>query len=690
MKPGVRPTINKNETILKTITMTKSLFRLVCCFAVIFTLFSGAALAQNSYIKTCLEAIDYEKQGRLDDAVAKYTEAINSKPDEWTGYIYRAKVNLNRDRLDDAITDASKAISLSPQSLSSYVVRANCLEAKGQYDKAIVDYSVALSKISNNNKENDLTYFQRGRAYFHNKQFQESVDDFTQSLLWAGKLGKPTEEIHYMRAQAYLELKKYSEAITDIEPYLVSNPDNLKALLLQGSAYLKIRETDKARATAQKILRLDPTKEVFFSGSSMTDLFNLEMRRKKAAQLTKEAQTLISERSSTSSKTLTAIKLTDAFKDLDTAWLYCPGLTAEDRILRDTIRQNFFFIYPLLKTKPEISEQVRKFMVQAATATKEKKYDEAIALWTTTLDVAPYTPVAYYNRALLYEMKELYSAGISDMENYLKLMPDATDARSSKDKIYAWEAKSGNETESIPAYQAGAINYIQSESYSPGNFVFAMAVGGGFGVQFAKNPGLEDLWTSCTNGATPDFEYTDKMPFLYSADLELVVKPVKRIAVGAFGKLTGGIGARTKVGDVKYMLNMGSAQYGGLVRFYMLLNDGAAKPDLYIQLAYGQSKLNGYYGVATMDGLYYDYSYMKKFKGSAPYKSAGLGVGGKISKHGYLTFSLDYLSSEINDLTWEVSTNKGNSGDEGSTGTISDVKANYNGALLKLMFGFCF
>jgi len=670
--------------------MTKSTFLMVFCLAISFTFFSNTALAQNAYIKLCLEAIDYEKQGKLDEAVGKYSEAITLKPDEWTGYIYRAKVNFERNLLDDAITDASKAISLSPQSLSSYAVRANCLEAKGQYDKAIVDYGVALSKINNNNKDNYLTFFQRGRTYFYNRQYKESVDDFTQSLFWAEKFKNPTEEIHYLRAQAFLELNRYNEAISDFDLYLASHPDDLKALMLQGSAYLKTRETDKATTVAQKILRLDPTKETYFSGSNILDLYNLEMRRKKTGELTKEAQTLISESASISSKTLATIKLTDAFKDLDTAWLYCPGLTAEDKIMRDSIRQNLFLVYPLLKTKPEATEQVRKFMVQAATATKEKKYDEAISLWTTALDVAPYIPVAYYNRALLFEMKELYLSSISDMENYLKLLPDATDARSSKDKIYAWEAKSGNQTESKPAYQAGAINYIQSESYSPGNFVFAMAVGGGFGAQFAKNPGLADLWTACTNGATPDFKYTDKMPFLYSGDLELIVKPVKRIAIGAFGKLTGGIGARTKVGDVKYMLNMGSAQYGGLVRYYMLLNDGAAKPDVYLQLAYGQSKLNGNYSIATMDGLYYDYSYMKEFKGSAPYKSVGVGMGGKISKHGYLSFSLDYLNSKFDDFTWEVTTNKSNPGNEGTTGSISDVNASYNGVLLRLLFGFCF
>ena len=95
-------------------------------------------------------------------------------------------------------------------------------------------------------------------------------------------------------------------------------------------------------------------------------------------------------------------------------------------------------------------------------------------------------------------------------------------------------------------------------------------------------------------GATPDFKYSDKMPFLYSGDLELIVKPLKRFGIGGFGKYTGGIGARTKVSGTKYMLDMGSIQYGGLVRYYLLLNNMSERPDLYVQYGYGVSKLSGF------------------------------------------------------------------------------------------------
>jgi len=670
--------------------MNKSVLGIVCSLVILFTLSSGKTFAQNAYTKLCLEAINYEKDGKLDEAVNKYNEAIRLKPDEWTGYNYRAKVNFERGRYDDAISDISRAISLSPQTLAPYIVRANCYEAKGLYDKALVDYGVALSKKDFNDNESYLTYYQRGRTYFNNKQYQEAVNDFSQALALAQKFKKPLLDIYSLRAQSYIELKRYTEAIADFDSFLFSYPTDIKALLLQGKAFLKNGETEKAKTLARKIFQLDPSKEMCFSDSHMLDIYNLDLRREKSKQLAKEAQILIAERSSSPSKALARMKLADAFNKLDTAWLYSPGLNKEDWNLKDTIMGKFLVVYPLMMPKPEISEQVRRYVVQATSATQERKYDNAINLWTTALSISPYFPIAYYNRALLYEMKGLLRSSISDMEKYVKLMPDASDARSSRDKIYEWEAKVKDLPENAQSYRPAAINHIQSTNYSPGNFIFALAAGGSFGLQMNKNTGLADLWPILTNGATPDYKYSDKMPFLYSGDIELIVKPIKRIGIGGFGKMTGGIGARTKISGVKYMLDMGSLQYGGLVRYYMLLNNMGKRPDLYLQYGYGVSNLTGFYGVATMDGIVYNYSFMKNFKGSAPFHTAGLGMGGKISNHAYMTISLDYLYSKIKDVTYEVTTSENPAEPVGTKGTLTGVNANYNGVLFKFMIGFCF
>lgn len=657
---------------------------------------SVALFAQNAYNRLCLDAIAFEEQGKLDEAAAKYSEAIKLKPDDWTAWNYRAKVNLARGRYDDAIADATKAIDLSPKTLSLYAVRAGSYEAKEMYDQAIAEYGKALGDNPDKNRNNYLTYYQRGRAYYLNTRYREAISDFDKAFSMSPKYWDSEPDIYIYRAQANLELGNYIEASGDLDKFLELNPDDIQALLYQGYSSLKTGNSEKASGAARRILSLDPSKEVLFGGNNTSGLFDITARREKAEKLAKEAAAMIADNSSAVSKSLATMRLNDAFSYLDTAWLILPGLTRNDQTLREKIREDMFTVYPLLKAKPETSEFVRRFMVQANSATQEKKYDDAIKLWGTTLNISPWIPLAYYNRALLYERKGQLRNSISDMEKYLALVPEASDARSARDKIYEWEGKIKESGTTGQTYKSEAINKIESGSYSPGNFVFAIAMGGTFGAQIIKNPDLSDLWTQSTNGSTPDYDYSDKLPFLFSGEIELIVKPIKRIGIGAVGKISGGIGARTKVGEVKYMMDMGTTQYGGLLRYYFLLNNGAEKPDVYIQYSGGISDLNGFYGIATMDGIIFDYSYMKKYDASNLFHSAGVGMGGKVGRHGYVTMSLDYFTSSFDKIDWEVTINKDNPDDVGSKGTLTnsstgnDIKANYNGILLKFMFGVCF
>lgn len=678
--------------------MNKPTFTIFLSLVLFPLFFANAAFAQDTYTKLCLQAIESEKAGNLDEAISKYTDAINSKPSDWTGYCYRGKVYLYIKKFDKALTDISKAITLSPNTSSLYSVRGDCYYGEGIYDKAINDYTTALSNKGNKLDKQllYLTYYNRGQVYFRTSQYQSAIDDFNQAIGLANDAHQNVTTIHSWRAMAYMNTKNFPEVINDFDIYLAANPNDLSGLFYQGFAYMKNGETEKARANASRLLEADPTHEVFFSGSRMMEIYNLDTRRIKSKQLVNEANTLIAEEKSASSKVLANMKLADAFKNLDTAWLYAPDISAEEKDLKDSILNDIFRVYPQLKTKPEISEFVRKYAVQASGATKERKYDEAIGLWSKVLKISPFYPMAYYNRALLLALKEDYRSSILDMQNYLNLLPEASDARTAKDKIYEWEGKL-KETPVAQTQEAHhqyeAINTILSPKYSAGNFHFAMGFGGSLGLQFDKNSSLGDYWSQ-EKPSNVNQKYSGDIPLLYSGDIEIICKPLKRFGFGAFGKWTGGIGTKADVSGTKYILNMGCFQYGGLARFYFMVNDLQKKPDLYFQYALGQTSLNGYYGVATMSGIVYNYSYLKNLSGNGPYNSFGVGMGGKISKHGYLTLSLDYLSSKIDEITYEVTTGE-KSGEE-KNGTLknnsdnSNITATYKGVVLKFLFGFCF
>ena len=94
-----------------------------------------------------------------------------------------------------------------------------------------------------------------------------------------------------------------------------------------------------------------------------------------------------------------------------------------------------------MQVKPPMSEEQRKYVVQANYFNEKKNYSEAIKLYKKAIEIDPTTyPAAYYNLALLYAQINSYSTAIYYMQKYLLLEPDAKAARNAQDKIYEWDA----------------------------------------------------------------------------------------------------------------------------------------------------------------------------------------------------------------------------------------------------------
>lgn len=87
-----------------------------------------------------------------------------------------------------------------------------------------------------------------------------------------------------------------------------------------------------------------------------------------------------------------------------------------------------------------ISEEQRKYIVQANKANDEKDYENALLLYRKALKVNPYSyPDAYFNMALIQATSDNYYQAVNLMKRYLILAPESEDARSAQDKIYEWE-----------------------------------------------------------------------------------------------------------------------------------------------------------------------------------------------------------------------------------------------------------
>jgi tetratricopeptide (TPR) repeat protein len=98
--------------------------------------------------------------------------------------------------------------------------------------------------------------------------------------------------------------------------------------------------------------------------------------------------------------------------------------------------------YCALKVKPPVSEEQRKFIVQANFLGQQKMYGKAIEVYKKAIEMDQTSyPAAYSNLALLSAQIQKFDAAIYFMKKYLMIMSDASDARSAQDKIYAWETQ---------------------------------------------------------------------------------------------------------------------------------------------------------------------------------------------------------------------------------------------------------
>lgn len=96
--------------------------------------------------------------------------------------------------------------------------------------------------------------------------------------------------------------------------------------------------------------------------------------------------------------------------------------------------------YRLLKTKPSISEEQRKYIVQANSFAQIMHYDSAINQYVKVLALNQTSyPEAYSNLALLLGQTNRYHAAINFMKKYILLVSDSSEIQNARSKIKDWE-----------------------------------------------------------------------------------------------------------------------------------------------------------------------------------------------------------------------------------------------------------
>lgn len=126
-------------------------------------------------------------------------------------------------------------------------------------------------------------------------------------------------------------------------------------------------------------------------------------------------------------------------RDLARAWYVLARAGAVDPA-QEAAFERAVQSYRSTQVKPQLPEEAVRFKVQAELAVQQKRFDDAIDLYDQALSVAPWWPAGHYNCGLILGELQDYQSGIRALQKYLKLEPDASNARAVQLKIYQWES----------------------------------------------------------------------------------------------------------------------------------------------------------------------------------------------------------------------------------------------------------
>lgn len=86
----------------------------------------------------------YQKQGKLDLAIAEYTEALRIDPKHAGAHFGRGMCYGNKGELDNAQLDFDETTRLNPKHTEAFINCGYCWFTKRDYYRAIADYELAL------------------------------------------------------------------------------------------------------------------------------------------------------------------------------------------------------------------------------------------------------------------------------------------------------------------------------------------------------------------------------------------------------------------------------------------------------------------------------------------------------------------------------------------------------------------
>jgi tetratricopeptide (TPR) repeat protein len=219
------------------------------------------------------EADTLFSEGKLDQAIAAYKEAIRSDPNNGTYFISMARVQMFAGKYVEAQQNAENALLLNQNNALANAVRGWAMGYQGDYLPGIAAIKKAIELDPNNAQAH--AYYAELLALQISDGTSElgAVDTAIQESRTAMTLNENLLEVLRSRALVLEATQNYDQVVEVLEKAITINPNLSDLHIALGRNYRALNEPDKAIDELLKAIPLnpsDPTPEYLISRTYAT------------------------------------------------------------------------------------------------------------------------------------------------------------------------------------------------------------------------------------------------------------------------------------------------------------------------------------------------------------------------------------------------------------------------------------
>jgi tetratricopeptide (TPR) repeat protein len=220
-----------------------------------FTLWEHALESTNgNYVAHNVLGFALADQGRIDEAIGHYREAISLQPNFAEAHANLGVALAKQGRLDEAIPEFQATVRLTPAVALAHYDLGFALATQGRLDEAIGQYSEAVRQ----DPEYVEAWTKRGDAYQLQNRLNDAVADYTEALRIQPAFPDALDNL----GLALANQGKYDDAIVRYNDALRVRPDFAEAHNNLGSALTNEGKYTEAINQFNETLRLQPNNQL--------------------------------------------------------------------------------------------------------------------------------------------------------------------------------------------------------------------------------------------------------------------------------------------------------------------------------------------------------------------------------------------------------------------------------------------